>query len=61
LRNWKKDIGAIIKEGEIDEKILGSYLKLTTRLKAKEKLKEMLNDPAIDIRYYAGEALAKLS
>ena len=54
-------MAAITKEGVIDEKILEMCLRRAIGPEAKEKLKEMLNDPAVDIRYYAKEALAKLS
>jgi len=61
LEELEENIAAITKEGVIDEKILEMYLRRATGPEAKEKLKEMLNDPAVDIRYYAKEALAKLS
>jgi len=61
LEELEENIAAITKEGIIDEKILEMYLRRATGPEAKEKLKEMLNEPAVDIRYYAREALAKLS
>jgi len=61
LEELEENIATVAREGVIDEKILEMYLRRATGPEAKKKLKEMLNDPAVDIRYYAKEALAGLS
>ncbi len=60
IMELEENVAALSKEGEINEKILDSYLKIATGLEAKEKLKMMLNDPAVDIRHFAKEALLEL-
>jgi len=57
LYELEENLAAITKEGEISEKILDSYLRVATGPGAKEKLKEMLKDPAVDIKHYAKRAL----
>jgi len=61
IEELEENLAAIMKEDEINEKILGLYLKAATGPEAKEKLERMLNDPAIDIRYYARRALKDFS
>jgi aryl-alcohol dehydrogenase-like predicted oxidoreductase len=60
MMELEENVAALSKEGEINEKILDSYLKTATGSEAKEKLKMMMNDPAVDIRYFAKEAFLKL-
>lgn len=55
----EENLAAITKEGEVNERVLSLYLKKATGPQAKEKLKEMLKDPAVDIRYYAKRALSQ--
>lgn len=54
---FEENLGAIEKEGEPDESVLDSYLKAAKSPEAKDRLVEMLSDPAIDIRSYARRAL----
>jgi len=61
LEELEENLAAVMKEGEIDEKILDLYFKAATGPGAKEKLEEMLKDPAVDIRYYAKRALTSFS
>ena len=55
----EENLAAITKEAQIDEEVLDQYLKVAQSPQAKEKLRKMLRDPAIDIRYYAKRALSE--
>jgi aryl-alcohol dehydrogenase-like predicted oxidoreductase len=44
---------AITKEGQVTEKVLDRYLTTALGSKAKEKLREILGDSAVDIHYFA--------
>ena len=61
IEELKETLAALVKDYEIDEKILDSYLKAATGPEAKKKLERMLDDPAVDIRYYAERALREFS
>jgi aryl-alcohol dehydrogenase-like predicted oxidoreductase len=56
----EENIEAVERDGEIDEGILNRYLEVATGSGAKETLEKMLNDPSIDIRYFAQNALKNL-
>jgi len=61
MEELEENLAAVVKNDRIDEKILDLYLKAATGPEAKEKLERMLNDPAVDIRYYAERALREFS
>ena len=61
MEELEENLAALVKDDEIDEKILDSYLKAATGPEAKKKLEKMLDDPAIDIRHYAKRTLADFS
>ena len=60
LSELEENLTALSKEEKINEKILVVYLKATISLRAKEKLKKILSDPAINIRFFAKRALLEL-
>lgn len=60
LEELEENLASITKEGEIDEGVLKRYLEVALSRKGKERLKEMLRDPAPDIRHYAEAALSTL-
>ncbi|MBS7634687.1 aldo/keto reductase [Candidatus Bathyarchaeota archaeon] len=60
LNELEENLDAISKEGKIDEKILSEYLNAATGPEAKEKLKKMMSDPNIDIRFFAERALSEM-
>jgi len=60
LSELEENLTALSKEEKINEKILAAYLKATISLRAKEKLKKILNDPAINIRFFAKRTLLEL-
>ncbi|MEM2094863.1 MAG: aldo/keto reductase, partial [Candidatus Bathyarchaeia archaeon] len=53
----EENSAAIMKDVAVKEEILDRYLKTALGPKGREKLKEMLNDKYIDIRYFAERAL----
>ncbi len=53
----EENLEAVAKEGEVDEELLDRYLARAKSPRGKKMLKEMLNDEAIDIRYFAERAL----
>jgi len=53
----QENIGAIDKEGRIDERILRHCLAGAQGKRGREKLRELLKSPKIDIRSYARKAL----
>jgi len=55
----EENVAAISKEDKIDETVLRKYLEAAQSPGAKEKLTEMLKDPALDMRHYAKRALAE--
>ena len=61
IEELEENLAALMKDDEIDEKKLDSYLKVATGPETKKKLEGMLGDPAVDIRYYAERALTNLS
>lgn len=61
MEELEENLAALVKDDEIDEKILDSYLKAATGPEAKKKLEKMLDDPAIDIRHYTKRTLADFS
>ena len=52
-----ENVAAINKEGEVDERLLERYLHAALGPKAREKLRNMLRDPYVDIDYFAERAL----
>lgn len=56
----EENLAAITKEGEIKEGILKRYLEYALSSHGRNKLKEMLNDPNPDIRYWAERAFSSL-
>ena len=58
LDEFEENLAAITEEGEFDEEVLKRYLEVALGPKGRDKLKEMLNDPDMDIRYYAERALS---
>ncbi len=60
LNELEENLDGISKEGKIDEKILSEYLNAATGPEAKEKLKKMMSDPNIDIRFFAERALSEM-
>ena len=50
---------AFTKEGQIDEGLLDRYLKAAQSTQGKQKLRKMLSDPAVDIRFFAERALSE--
>jgi len=61
MEELEENLTALVKDDEIDEKILESYLKAAIGPEAKRKLERMLDDPAVDIRHYAKRALTDFS
>jgi len=57
LDELEENLAAVKKEGKIEEEVLDRYLQAAQGNQGKEKLKRMLDDPAIDVRHYAGRAL----
>lgn len=55
----EENVGAINKEGEVDERLLELYLQTALGPKAREKLRNMLRDPYVDIDYFAERALTE--
>ena len=61
IAELEENVAAITKEDKIDETVLLEYLEAAQSSKAKERLTEMLNDPALDISHYAKRALTLLN
>ncbi len=55
----EENVGAINKEDEVDERLLERYLQTALGSKAREKLRNMLRDPYVDIDYFAERALTE--
>lgn len=55
----EENVGAINKEDEVDERLLELYLQTALGPKAREKLRNMLRDPYVDIDYFAERALTE--
>ena len=55
----EENVGAINKEDEVDERLLERYLQTALGPKAREKLRNMLRDPYVDIDYFAERALTE--
>jgi aryl-alcohol dehydrogenase-like predicted oxidoreductase len=60
LNELEENVAALSKDEKIDERILNEYLKVATGPEAKEKLKRMISDPNIDIKFFAERALSEL-
>jgi aryl-alcohol dehydrogenase-like predicted oxidoreductase len=60
LNELEENLAAVSKEGALDEKILDKYLKTATGPEAREKLRRMLNDQNIDVKFFAERALSEL-
>jgi aryl-alcohol dehydrogenase-like predicted oxidoreductase len=60
LNELEENLAAVFKEGVVDERILDRYLKAATGPEAREKLRGMLNDPNVDVRFFAERALSEL-
>jgi len=61
MEELEENLAVLMKDNEIDEEILESYLKAATGPEAKRKLEGMLDDPAVDIRHFAKRALTNFS
>jgi len=57
LDELEENLAAVTKEGKIDDEVLERYLEAAQGHQRKEKLKRMVEEPAIDVRYYATRAL----
>lgn len=55
-----ENINAVEKDEAIDEKLLQRSLEAACSPKAKDQLEKLLNDPAIDVRYFAKNTLEQL-
>lgn len=60
LNELEENLAAVSKEGVVYEKILDKYLKASTGPEAREKLRRMLNDQNIDVKFFAERALSEL-
>jgi len=58
LDELEENLAAVTKEDLINEEVLERHLETALGRLGKERLKEMLQDPAIDVSYYANRALA---
>jgi len=58
LEELEENLGAVTKEGEIDDEVLERHLQTVQSRQGKDILKRMLDHPAIDLHYYARRALA---
>lgn len=57
LSELEEDLAALDEEGRGDEKLLRRCLETAQSSRGKEKLEELVRDPAIDIRSYAKRAI----
>jgi len=57
LAELEENLATVTKKGEADEGLLKRYLQAAQSPQGKEKLRRILEDPAVDIRYYAKRAL----
>lgn len=55
----EENLGAIAKEGRVDEKTLGRYLSAAQGTEGQHKLKLLQSDPDVDISFYARRALTE--
>jgi predicted aldo/keto reductase-like oxidoreductase len=57
LSELEEDLATLGEEGRVDEKVLSGCLDTAQSSRGKEKLEELVRDPAIDIRSYAKRAI----
>ena len=60
-KELEENVEAIERDEKIDEILLNQYLEVAQGPRAKKELEKMLNDPSVDIRYFAKRALKELS